>query len=64
MTPVVNGKTHRFGVRGLYNGLLLMGDYETGSYWDHITGVCVHGPLSGHQLETSPQTQACAGAPR
>ena len=54
MTPVVNGKTHRFGVRGLYNGLLLMGDYETGSYWDHITGICLHGSLKGHQLETSP----------
>lgn len=54
MTPVVNGKTHRFGVRGLYNGLLLMGDYETGSYWDHITGTCLHGPLKGYQLEIHP----------
>lgn len=53
MTPVVNGKTHRFGVRGIYNGLLLMGDYETGSYWDHITGTCLHGPLKGYQLEIS-----------
>jgi len=54
MIPVVNGKTHRFGVRGLYNGLLLLGDYETGSYWDHITGKCLHGPLKGYTLETSP----------
>jgi len=51
LSPVINGKTHHFGVRGLYNGLLLMGDYETGSYWDHITGACLHGPLKGYQLE-------------
>lgn len=38
----------------MYNGLLLMGDYESGSYWDHITGECLHGPLKGYQLEVFP----------
>jgi len=41
-------------VRGLYNGLLLLADHETGSYWDHITGTCLHGPLEGHQLDIFP----------
>jgi hypothetical protein len=59
---------HHFGARGLYNGLFLLGDRETGSYWDHITGQCVHGPLRGYQLEVFPLlhtnvSKALAGHP-
>jgi hypothetical protein len=54
LSPVVNNKTHHFAARGLYNGLVLLGDRETGSFWDHITGKCVHGPLKGYQLEIFP----------
>ena len=32
----------------------LLGDHQTGSYWDHITGECVHGPLKGRKLELEP----------
>lgn len=42
---------HHFHAGGLYNGLILLRDEETGSYWDHITGEAVHGPLKGTQLE-------------
>ena len=52
--PVVDGQVHHFGARGLYNGGLLTGDRETGSYWQHLTGVCLHGPLAGRQLEVHP----------
>ena len=31
-----------------------LGDHQTGSYWDHITGECVHGPLRGRKLEVEP----------
>lgn len=31
-----------------------MADRETGSYWNHITGECVLGPLKGYQLESFP----------
>ena len=31
-----------------------MGDHQTGSYWDHITGECLHGPLKGRQLALAP----------
>ncbi len=48
---MVNGKEERFGARGLFNGLALIGDYTTNSYWDHITGECVYGELKGMQLE-------------
>jgi hypothetical protein len=54
LTPIVDGKPERFAARGLYNGLALLGDYATNSYWDHITGACVHGPLQGAQLPFSP----------
>ena len=32
----------------------LLADRQTGSYWDHITGECVHGPLKGRKLELEP----------
>ena len=32
----------------------LIADRQTGSYWDHITGECVHGPLKGRRLEIAP----------
>ncbi len=52
MTPVLDGAVHHFSAGGLYNGLVLLIDDETGTYWDHITGVAVHGPLAGVRLET------------
>jgi hypothetical protein len=54
LIPEVDGKRERFAVRGLYNGLALLADATTNSYWDHITGECVHGPLQGAQLAFSP----------
>lgn len=53
LTPIVDGKPEWFAARGLYNGLALLADETTGSYWDHITGECVHGPLVGTQLDYS-----------
>ena len=57
MSPVVENKTHHFVSKGMYNGLVLLGDQESGSYWDHITGECVHGPLKGYKLEEFPLLQ-------
>lgn len=31
-----------------------MYDYESGTYWNHVTGEGLHGPLAGYQLETAP----------
>lgn len=30
---------------------MLLRDDETGSYWDHVTGECLYGPLTGRQLD-------------
>lgn len=50
MTPVVDGETYDFESRGLYDGVSLLWDRETGSYWHHITGECLHGPRRGTRL--------------
>jgi hypothetical protein len=47
----VDGKTHHFSAGGLYDGLSLLVDDETRTYWDHITGEAVHGPLRGARLD-------------
>lgn len=51
LTPVVEGQRYHFQVGGLYNGVAILTDDETGTYWDHITGQAVYGPLEGAQLE-------------
>jgi hypothetical protein len=61
LVPVIDGKVHHFAARGLYNGLVLLGDRESGSYWNHITGLCVHGPLAGSQLSMFPLLYTSAG---
>ncbi|MCX4245147.1 DUF3179 domain-containing (seleno)protein [Paraliomyxa miuraensis] len=49
-SPTVDGTTLEFRVAALHNGLALMEDLQTRSYWDHVTGECIHGPMRGAQL--------------
>lgn len=51
---MIDGKVYHFGACGLANGLAILADEETRSYWDHITGECFLGPLKGHKLDTWP----------
>jgi len=53
MAPRIDGETHTFVEHGLYDGLFLMRDEETGTYWDHMTGEAVYGPLVGTSLEVA-----------
>jgi len=39
-----------FQEQGLYDGLFLMADRKTGTYWSHLTGEALHGPLAGEKL--------------
>lgn len=41
----------QFTEKGLYDGLFLMSDARTGTYWNHMTGEAVYGPLAGKRLE-------------
>jgi hypothetical protein len=54
ITPEVDGRPLTFRVAGTYNGMVLIGDRETGSWWDHMTGECVDGELVGKRLAVSP----------
>jgi Protein of unknown function (DUF3179) len=61
VTPTIDGQVHTFSEHGLYDGLFLMMDQESGTYWDHLTGDAVYGPLVGTRLEISNLRQTVAG---
>jgi hypothetical protein len=50
-SPVIDDRPLHFSARGVYDAMILLADDETNSYWDHLTGQCVHGPLVGRQLK-------------
>lgn len=54
MAPSIDGEVHWFAEQALYDGLFLMKDAETETYWDHMTGEAVYGPLVGEELEVAP----------
>lgn len=47
MTPLIDGTVYHFEWRGLYDGVSILMDRETGSIWNHITGIAMDGPLAG-----------------
>ena len=53
MTPSIDGEIHTFAEHGLYDGLFLMRDDQTETFWDHMTGDAVYGELVGEKLEVS-----------
>ena len=50
LIPQVDGKLELFALSGLYDGLFLFSDETTGTYWNHMTGEAVYGPLAGKRL--------------
>jgi len=54
LTPVVDGRTLHVSAGGLSNGVVLMRDDETGSYWNIFTGEALAGPLAGKTMATLP----------
>lgn len=50
LIPSIDGSVHTFTEQGLYDGLFLMYDQESGSHWNHMTGEAVRGPLKGATL--------------
>ncbi len=62
ITPEVDGRPLSFRVAGTYNGMVLIGDRETGSWWDHMTGECVDGKLAGKRLKVSPLLHTTAAS--
>ncbi|MFQ5705389.1 MAG: DUF3179 domain-containing (seleno)protein [Gemmatimonadales bacterium] len=62
LTPVIDGRVHHFSAGGLYDGLVLLIDDETGTYWDHIRGEAVYGPIAGEHLARWAVTMTNAAA--
>jgi hypothetical protein len=53
--PTHQSKPISFGVSGrLWKDALVMYDRETGSFWSHVTGGAIHGPLKGQALKPYP----------
>lgn len=50
----VGGRRLTFRLVGVNNQNFIMQDEQTGSWWQQITGVALHGPLSGARLEPMP----------
>ena len=50
MTPLIDGQIHHFEFRGLYDGVTILADRETGSIWNHITGTAMYGSLTGAKM--------------
>lgn len=48
--PEINGTRYTFDVYGLYNGLFVMADRQTGSVWTHYDGSILNGPLAGQGI--------------
>lgn len=58
----VNGERRHFQRRGAYDGMLLIWDVETGSYWQHITGECLYGESAGVRLNGKTVTRHLTAA--
>lgn len=54
LIPRVDDRSLSLSAGGLYNGLVLLTDDETRSYWDHISGEALHGELEGARLRRFP----------
>ncbi|MDX2161657.1 MAG: DUF3179 domain-containing (seleno)protein [bacterium] len=60
--PTVNGQLRHFERRGAYDGLMLIHDAETGSFWQHITGEALHGVSVGQRLRMIANTRRVTAA--
>lgn len=60
MTPRIDGEVHWFAEQGLFDGLFLMRDEQSGTFWDHMTGDAVYGPLVGKSLDVAPLVMTTA----
>lgn len=64
LIPRVQGEVESFALSGLYDGLFLFSDERTGTYWNHMTGEAVYGPLAGERMERCPNAVHAADSRR
>ena len=56
---MVAGTHYTFEVAGVYNGLFVMSDRQTGSVWTHYDGTVLTGPLADGEprMQIEPMVQ-------
>ena len=59
--PQVAGQRLTFDVSGLYKGVFIMRDRQTGTIWAHLDGNASQGPLQGERLRIVPLPQITWG---
>ena len=52
LVPEHNGRALSLSCGGLSDGMAILVDDETHTYWHHLTGAALHGPLVGARLQT------------
>jgi hypothetical protein len=54
---VVDGRRLTFRLAGINNQNFVMRDEQTGSWWQQVTGLAIHGPFKGRRLALVPHDQ-------
>ena len=54
---MVDGRRLTFRLAGINNQNFVMRDEQTGSWWQQVTGLAIHGPLKGRRLRLVPHDQ-------
>jgi Protein of unknown function (DUF3179) len=56
-SAVVDGRRLTFRLAGINNQNFIMRDEQTGSWWQQVSGMAIHGPLKGRRLRLVPHDQ-------
>lgn len=56
-SSAVDGRRLTFRLAGINNQNFVMRDEQTGSWWQQVSGVAIHGPLKGRRLTPVPHDQ-------
>jgi hypothetical protein len=56
-SSVIDGRRLTFRLAGINNQNFVMRDEQTGSWWQQVTGLAIHGPLEGRRLTPVPHDQ-------
>ena len=59
---MVDGRLRHLSAAGLYDGLVLLADDETRTYWNHLTGEALYGPDPSQRMATFPLRVIRVGA--
>lgn len=54
---MVDGRRLTFRLAGINNQNFVMRDEQTGTWWQQVTGLAIHGPLAGRRLTAVPHDQ-------